>query len=314
MCLKSVTETETNKPETNQTRVPATDRQEKTDEQIRIKTKPVMWKPDRVSAVLPDFSESLCKDTKPEKKKLSLSQKDMMIKPDINIPHENSIEGIYKPLDELNKEIKNVKALVNEVNINTAKMRNKNQQELLILQKKLDDLRNETKLLDSIISEKKKGKGDNKPYQIIIVENILSFGDVIIQNVDIKPRREMKSKPDASIKKLIQHLPERGGKFKQFDLNANAKDKIDRLEEITSPISNDPVNEKGADKVEGEESSPSISKEREPEQPFQSEKEANKGHHKKPNKLSVYLKKIPKKVKKIRQIVSMKIKEVIDKI
>ncbi len=299
MCLKSVTETETNKLETNQTRVPATDRQEKTDEQIRIKTKPVMWKPDQNSAVLPDFSESLCKNTKPEKKKLSLSQKYMMIKPDINIPHENSIEGIYKPLDELKEEeeTKNLKAEFN---------RSKHLQEMLILQKKPDNLRNENKLLDNIIiTEKKKGKGDNKPppppKNLIYVKNILSFGDVIIQNVNIRPRREIvkkkkaekKSKPDASIKKLRQHLPERGGKFKQFDLNANS-DEIARLEEIPSPISNDPVNEKGADKVEGDESSPSNSR----EQPFQSEKEANKGHHKKPNKLSVYLKKFLKKVYK----------------
>jgi hypothetical protein len=125
---------------------------------------------------------------------------------------------------------------------------------------------------------------------------------------------KLKSKPEGSMKKLRQNLPERGGKLrmgsqpfpcthensneKQFDLNTSAEE-IDRLEEMTSPISNDPVNEKKADKVEGEESSPSISKER--EQPSQSEKETNKGYHKKPNKFSVYFKKIQKKVKKIRQ-------------
>ena len=72
-----------------------------------------MWKPDRVSAILPDFSsdfsESLRENTEPEKDQLSLSQKDMMIKPDINIGHENSIEGISKLLDETNTEVKNLK-------------------------------------------------------------------------------------------------------------------------------------------------------------------------------------------------------------
>jgi hypothetical protein len=89
------------------------DRQEKTDQQIRITPQPVMWKPDRVSAILPDFSsdfsESLRENTEPEKDQLSLSQKDMMIKPDINIGHENSIEGISKLLDETNTEVKNLK-------------------------------------------------------------------------------------------------------------------------------------------------------------------------------------------------------------
>lgn len=56
-----------------------------------------------------DFSESLRENTEPEKDQLSLSQKDMMIKPDINVGHENSIEGISKLLDETNTEVKTLK-------------------------------------------------------------------------------------------------------------------------------------------------------------------------------------------------------------
>lgn len=98
MCFKSVTETETkpesNKPETNQTRVPATYRQEQTGQQIRKTPQPVMWKPDQNSAVLPDFSESKSENTEAEKDKLSLglSKKEkIMIKPDINIGNVASV-------------------------------------------------------------------------------------------------------------------------------------------------------------------------------------------------------------------------------
>ena len=98
MCFKSVTETETkpesNKPETNQTGVPAIYRQEQTGQQIRKTPQPVMWKPDQNSAVLPDFSESKSENTEAEKDKLSLglSKKEkIMIKPDINIGNVASV-------------------------------------------------------------------------------------------------------------------------------------------------------------------------------------------------------------------------------
>jgi hypothetical protein len=219
MCLRSVTETETkpesNKPEPNQTRVPDTDRQEKTDQQIRITPQPVMWKPDRVSAILPDFSsdfsESLRENTEPEKDQLSLSQKDMMIKPDINIGHENSIEGISKLLDETNTEVKNLKTDFdqNKSKFDEEKSALANAVNMAKMEKKypiINDLRNETKP-DSITSEKKKGKCGDKPYQIN-VKNILSFGDDNVQNVDIRPRREMKSKPDAAILPDSASLPD----------------------------------------------------------------------------------------------------------
>jgi hypothetical protein len=219
MCLRSVTETETkpesNKPEPNQTRVPDTDRQEKTDQQIRITPQPVMWKPDRVSAILPDFSsdfsESLRENTEPEKDQLSLSQKDMMIKPDINIGHENSIEGISKLLDETNTEVKNLKTDFdqNKSKFDEEKSALANAVNMAKMEKKypiINDLRNETKP-DSITSEKKKGTCGDKPYQIN-VKNILSFGDVNVQNVDIRPRREMKSKPDAAILPDSASLPD----------------------------------------------------------------------------------------------------------
>ncbi len=163
------------------------------------------------------------------------------------------------------------------------------------------------------ISENTEKEEDNLPLTDQEMMQLL-----LKRNDDLKKNQfhlnESKSKPDASTPELRQHLPEGGklnisqpfpcshenSKEKQFYLNASAEE-IDQLEEIPSPISNDPLNETGADKVQGEGPSPSISKER--EQPSHSEKKADKGK-KKETKFPVFWKKNHGKISKNQLLVN----------